>query len=99
MSLFKHKNHEDAPAADVDDGAAEAPASAPDPPSQSSVQVEEISDEGTLIVRASLPGMDPEKNIDVTVDGRRLNVVAHHREESETTEDGTRLREVRYGYF
>jgi len=43
--------------------------------------------------------MDPDKDIEITVEGRRLQVLANHREEADTIDDGIWRREVHYGYF
>ncbi|GAA1137083.1 Hsp20/alpha crystallin family protein [Nesterenkonia lutea] len=48
-----------------------------------------------LLLRADLPGIDPEKDVSVELTGRTLTVSGERR--SETEADG--LREVRYGSF
>nr|WP_246310583.1 Hsp20/alpha crystallin family protein [Nesterenkonia sandarakina] len=48
-----------------------------------------------LVLRADLPGVDPEKDVAVELTGRTLTVSGERR--SETEAEG--LREVRYGSF
>ena len=45
------------------------------------------------MIRAELPGLDPDKDIDVTVEGRTLTIQAERRQE----EDGPYRSEFRYG--
>jgi HSP20 family protein len=61
--------------------------------------IEEFRDGETLVVRVTFGGLDPANDIDVTVDNGALNIVAKHREESETTDEGFTRKEMRYGYF
>ena len=63
------------------------------------VPVEEFMDEGKLVVRAELPGVDPDKDVEITVEDGALTLHAERRQE-ETTElkDGYRS-EFRYGSF
>ncbi|MFJ6934407.1 Hsp20/alpha crystallin family protein [Streptomyces sp. NPDC101132] len=53
------------------------------------------SDEGTYTLRAEMPGLDPEKDVEITVDGDTLSVSAEH---TESTEDKDHS-EFRYGSF
>lgn len=59
------------------------------------VRIEESVEEGHYLVRAELPGFDPEKNIHVTAEGGLLTIAAER--EAETTEKGR--SEFRYGSF
>jgi HSP20 family protein len=45
------------------------------------MRCEEYSEPGRLVVRAELPGLDPEKDIEVTVENGVLRIQAHRREE------------------
>lgn len=54
---------------------------------------EVIEEEGAYLVRAELPGLDPEQDIEVTADADILTIRAHH---AETKQDG-RHSEFRYG--
>jgi HSP20 family protein len=63
------------------------------------IKVEEFVQDGTLVVKAELPGIDPQKDVEVTVEGGLLNIRAERREEQETTEKDFHRRELRYGSF
>lgn len=63
------------------------------------IPVDEYQDEGTLVVRAELPGIDPEKDVELTVTDHALRIVAERREEETVSEKGYRRQEVRYGTF
>ncbi len=69
------------------------------PEDRTSVRVEEFRKNGTLVVRAELAGLDPEKDVDVSVHGDTLHIEAErHEEETEEERDYLR-REFRYGAF
>jgi HSP20 family protein len=59
------------------------------------MRVEDYVSEGEYVVRAELPGIDPEKDVDITVDDGVLTIRAERREEKE---EGGRS-EFRYGSF
>ncbi len=63
------------------------------------IRVEEYSQDGTLVVRAELPGIDPDKDVRLTVVNGRLAIEAERHEEGEVERDGFMLRELRYGTF
>ena len=56
-------------------------------------RVEEMVRDNRYVIRAELPGLDPDKDIDVTVEGRTLTIQAERRQE----EDGPYRSEFRYG--
>ncbi len=63
------------------------------------IPVDEFERDGSLVVRAELPGIDPEKNVDVTVEDGMLHILARRHEE-ESVEDGQYFRkEIRHGSF
>lgn len=63
------------------------------------IRVEEFVDGKTLVVRAELPGVDPDKNIEVTLTDGILRIRAE-RQEKEEHKDKDRFRsEFRYGLF
>ena len=67
-------------------------------PFAESFRVEERTEsDGTIVIRAELPGVDPDDGIEVTVDGKRLTIRAHREERSEDRENDTVRSEVRYG--
>jgi HSP20 family molecular chaperone IbpA len=59
------------------------------------IPVETFTRDGAYVVRADLPGIDPEKDIEVKVDGDVLTIHGERREE----EHDHGHSEVRYGSF
>jgi HSP20 family protein len=68
------------------------PALLPFGPAQS-FRVEDFTEDGKYLIRAELPGLDPEKDVEVTADAGTLTIHAERREE--TKED--RHSEFKYG--
>jgi HSP20 family protein len=60
--------------------------------------VDVIRDDGTIIVRADLPGIKPDE-VKVTVDDDVLTVSGEHSSESEEEKGDYMRRERRYGSF
>ncbi|MFE0642425.1 Hsp20/alpha crystallin family protein [Streptomyces sp. NPDC058877] len=60
-----------------------------------SIPVEVSSGDGAYVLRAELPGMDPEHDISITVDDNLITVSAEHGESTEDKEHS----EFRYGSF
>jgi len=58
-----------------------------------SFRVEEMARDNRYVIRAELPGLDPEKDIEVTVEGRTLTIHAERRQE----DNGPYRSEFRYG--
>src|SRR3954453_18249451 len=63
------------------------------------IRVEEMVDGNTLVVRAELPGVDPEKDVDVTVADGVLTIKGERQEKSEHKDKGSYRSEFRYGSF
>jgi HSP20 family protein len=63
------------------------------------IRVDEYRENGTLVVRAELPGIDPDKDIELTVCDGALCIEAEHREEAKTEEKGYVHQELRRGSF
>ena len=63
------------------------------------IHVEEYREDGMLVVRADLPGIDPDKDVELTVAGEMLHIEAQRREEEKREGKGFLRREVRYGSF
>jgi HSP20 family molecular chaperone IbpA len=59
------------------------------------IRIEDYTEEGRYVVRAELPGIDPDKNVDITVDE---HVLAIHAERAEEEKDKQHC-EFRYGSF
>ena len=56
-------------------------------------RVEEVAQDNRYVIRAELPGLDPDQDIEVTVDGRTLTIQAERRQE----DSGPSRSEFRYG--
>jgi HSP20 family protein len=61
------------------------------------IRVEEFREDGTLVIRADLPGIDPDKDVELTVSDGMLHIGAERREEEKREEKGYLRQEVRYG--
>ncbi|WP_405942578.1 Hsp20/alpha crystallin family protein [Streptomyces sp. NBC_00207] len=59
------------------------------------IPIEVTNKEGRYTLRAELPGMDPDKDIQITVEGDTLTVSAEHTESKEEKDHS----EFRYGSF
>lgn len=64
-----------------------------------SIGVEEFTEDGTLVVRVELAGIDPDKDIEVSAEDGVLHIGAERREEEKTEERNYVRRELRYGSF
>ncbi len=63
------------------------------------IRVEEFTEDGTLVVRADLPGLDPDKDVEITVTEGMLHIEAQRREEEKTEGKDYVRRELHYGGF
>jgi HSP20 family molecular chaperone IbpA len=61
--------------------------------SSQTFRVEDFTDDGKYMIRAELPGVDPEGDVEVTVDAGMLTIRAERREESKQD----RHSEFKYG--
>ena len=61
------------------------------------IRVEEFREDETLVIRADLPGIDPDKDVELTISDRTLHIEAERREEEKREEKGYVRRELRYG--
>ena len=61
------------------------------------LRIEEFQEDGTLVVRAELPGIDPEKDVDVSVSDGMLHISAKREERTEHKAKGMYQSEFRYG--
>lgn len=63
------------------------------------IRIEEFVDGDTLVVRAELPGINPDKDVDVSISGRALHIqVTREDTIAHTNPDGFRT-EFHYGTF
>ena len=63
------------------------------------IRVDEYRDDDVQVIRAELPGIDPDKDVELTVTGGMLRINAERRTEEQTEEKGVIRREMRYGRF
>lgn len=63
------------------------------------IPVEEFRDDDTYVIRAELPGVDPDRDIEITVQDAVLHVRAERREEDTTEQPQYVRKEIRYGSF
>jgi HSP20 family protein len=64
------------------------------------IPVEELVEDDTLIVRAELPGIDPERDVEITVSDNLLHLRAERRQDLKVVEDnGLARQEFSYGSF
>jgi len=61
------------------------------------IRVEEYREDGTLVIRADLPGIDPDADVELTVSDGMLHIEAERREEEKKEGKGYVRRELRYG--
>ncbi|HET6269507.1 MAG TPA: Hsp20/alpha crystallin family protein [Arthrobacter sp.] len=65
----------------------------------SGMRVEQFVDGDTLVVRAELPGIDPDKDVDLSVSDGVLRIKAERQEKAEHTSRTGYRSEFRYGTF
>jgi HSP20 family protein len=63
------------------------------------MRVDEYTEGHDLVVRAEVPGVDVEKDVEITLADHRLHIAAERREQEETEQRGFHRRELRYGRF
>ncbi|HET7486704.1 MAG TPA: Hsp20/alpha crystallin family protein [Acidimicrobiales bacterium] len=63
------------------------------------IPVDEVREDGALVIRAEMPGIDPEKDVTITVTDGVLQIEAERRLEEKVEEKGYLRRELRYGTF
>lgn len=66
-------------------------------PADDFIRVEEFREDGTLVVRAELPGIDPDKDIELTVTNGMLRIQAERRQEEKHEDHGYLRQELHYG--
>ncbi|WOP18382.1 Hsp20/alpha crystallin family protein [Raineyella sp. LH-20] len=63
------------------------------------LRVEEYLDDKTLVIRAEAPGLDPDKDVTISVEGGKLQIRAHREERTEQKAKDSYRSEFRYGAF
>ncbi|MGO8826501.1 MAG: Hsp20/alpha crystallin family protein [Acidimicrobiales bacterium] len=69
------------------------------PDGENWMRVEEIHEGDTLVVRAELPGVDPDKDVDISVSDGVLHIEGRREESTEDKKEGSYRSEFRYGKF
>lgn len=65
----------------------------------SGIRIEELDEDGVHVVRAELPGIDPYKDVEISVHDGMLHVQGRRSERSDDRRNGTFRSEFRYGSF
>ena len=77
----------------------ESPWTGPPPfTSAQTFRVEEVAQENRYVIRAELPGLDPEKDIEVNVEGRTLTIYAQRRQDDMPTRTYSSGMMIRLGF-
>ncbi|MBB0245567.1 Hsp20 family protein [Streptomyces alkaliphilus] len=61
------------------------------------IRIEEGRENGAYVLRAELPGVDPQEDVEITVDDGTLTIHAERTEESSGRDGGGHRTEFRYG--
>lgn len=64
-----------------------------------SMRLEEFNEGSTHVVRAEMPGVDPDKDVEISVDHGMLTVRAERRQQKKSDEKGRYRCEFSYGAF
>ncbi|CAB4875601.1 unannotated protein [freshwater metagenome] len=64
-----------------------------------SLRLEEFREDGAMIVRAEIPGIDPDKDVEITVSEGALCLRVERRSETEDSGKGFYRSEFHYGQF
>lgn len=63
------------------------------------LRVEEYRDGDSMVVKAEVPGIDPNNDVDITLTGDELRINVRHEEKSEHKDKDGYRSEFRYGTF
>jgi HSP20 family protein len=63
------------------------------------LRIEQEMTDDSLVVRAEIPGVDPQKDIDITVENGMLRIHAERSYENKEEKEGRTRSEFRYGSF
>ena len=69
------------------------------PVSRDELKVEEFREDGTLVVRCEMPGIDPDEDVEITVRDQMLRIQAERSQEERRETAGGYRTEFRYGSF
>lgn len=68
-------------------------------PGEDVIRVDEFREDDHEVIRAELPDIDPDKDVDVSVQDGMLRIAAQRRVEEQKQDTGYTRRELRYGSF
>ena len=63
------------------------------------IRVDQYREKDEFVVKAELPGIDPDEDVELTVSDNMLHIAAERREEEKTEDKGYVRREIRSGSF
>ena len=63
------------------------------------IRVDEFRQDGFLVIRADLPGIDPDKDVELTVSNGMLHIAAERHEEQKVEKEGYVRQELHHGSF
>lgn len=63
------------------------------------MRVDQFMEDDTLVVRLEIAGIDPDKDVEISIDEGMLRIEAERREEETTKERGYVRKEMQYGSF
>ena len=63
------------------------------------MRVEEVVDDETMVIRAEMPGIDPERDVEISVSDGFLHIHAEREERTEEERQNGYRSEFRYGTF
>lgn len=67
--------------------------------SENVMKIEEFVEDDTMVIKAELPGIDPDKDVEINVADGTLTIRAERRQESKIEEKGRFQSEFSYGAF
>lgn len=68
-------------------------------PGDALIRVDEYREDNTQVIRAELAGIDPAKDVEITVDDGMLRITAQRRVEEKSEDKGYVRHELQYGSF
>ncbi|HTK63251.1 MAG TPA: Hsp20/alpha crystallin family protein [Pseudonocardia sp.] len=66
-------------------------------PGEDLIRVDEYRDNSTVVIRAELPGIDPDKDVELTIVDGMLRINAERRVEEKSEDKGYTRHELHYG--
>ncbi len=63
------------------------------------LRIEEYQEGDNLVIRSEMPGIDPDKDVEIDIRDHTLEIKAERKEETTKEEKGVRRSEFRYGSF